>query len=357
MRRVAKEQMRPAFGTELWPVHEHVLAELKDNPPDDFYDLRTDQDPPDPDEEDIDRIPLFDPDPEMVDDIEDKQMDAQEEDGYTPTSPMPSEVGTDATTLPAAASRAPGTPVGHLLHGQGHRAGTPPLAQPEPKRQRLDEERAEDVPVQDLSDEDFGPLEQAGLDVANVELASSVAEAGRDRWEVNYDKGLLVRRHLRPRRALYDPCRAQDLPVPSDAISPDRLTVIDMPHGKKKKWDTWTSPNSNVPMDKPWTGATIFKFKKHHSVHQTQAEWQNPQTMSRKDKKALEKELPWSAIPEDQKELYRQALVKEWTTWQKYQAVEVLDKECSKYVEEHIDPARILAASLLQGQARCDSMA
>ena len=153
-----------------------------------------------------------------------------------------------------------------------------------------------------------------------------------------------MRHHLRPRRALFDPARCGDLPIPLSQLSHLRTTVVETADGKRERVrDTWTQKESNSPLNKEWTGFTIFRLLTS-AVHEANTGgWQNPETMSRKDKKALEKELPWSAIPEDQKELYRQALVKEWTTWQKYQAVEVLDLECSRFVEQNIDPARILA--------------
>ena len=113
---------------------------------------------------------------------------------------------------------------------------------------------------------------------------------------------------------------------------------------RKVRRDTWLPPNSNVPMDHYWTGTTTFKVVTQSGIFEVQLDWQNPQTMSRKDRKALEKELPWSAIPDEQKELYRQALVKEWNTWLKYEAVKVLDTACSRYVENNIDKSRILAA-------------
>ena len=97
-------------------------------------------------------------------------------------------------------------------------------------------------------------------------------------------------------------------------------------------------------MDHYWTGTTTFKVVTQSGIFEVQLDWQNPQTMSRKDRKTLEKELPWSAIPDEQKELYRQALVKEWNTWLKYEAVKVLDTACSRYVENNIDKSRILAA-------------
>ncbi|CAK9081113.1 Retrovirus-related Pol polyprotein from transposon RE1 (Retro element 1) (AtRE1) [Includes: Protease RE1 [Durusdinium trenchii] len=53
---------------------------------------------------------------------------------------------------------------------------------------------------------------------------------------------------------------------------------------------------------------------------------------TRKDQKALEKEIPWHMIPEDQRPGYLAALRKEWDVWLKYQVV------------EHFNPERILSA-------------
>ena len=54
--------------------------------------------------------------------------------------------------------------------------------------------------------------------------------------------------------------------------------------GRKMVRDTWVSPNSNTPMDKKWTGKTIFEILVR-SAMEAQAEWQNPERMSRKDRK------------------------------------------------------------------------
>ena len=64
--------------------------------------------------------------------------------------------------------------------------------------------------------------------------------------------------------------------------------------------------------------------------------------MTRKDQKALEKEVPWSMIPDEQKPGYRDALAKEWDTWLKYEAVVVLNNEASNYVSQNVDSSRIL---------------
>ena len=64
--------------------------------------------------------------------------------------------------------------------------------------------------------------------------------------------------------------------------------------------------------------------------------------MIRKDQKPLEKEVPWSMIPDEQKPGYRDALTKEWDTWLKYETVVVLNNEASNYVSQNVDSSRIL---------------
>ena len=64
---------------------------------------------------------------------------------------------------------------------------------------------------------------------------------------------------------------------------------------------------------------------------------------TRKEQKALEKEIPFHMIPDDQRQGYHDALVKEWGTWCKYEAVKVLDMEASQWVPNSVPPNRILS--------------
>ena len=353
---VAREQMRPAFGTELWPVHEHTLQELQDNPPDQYLDLRAEGDPP---EEPVDIVPLFQSEDEQDMDI---PRDQEVEDVvYTPTTPADSEppaqeaqviqdsppqsIGSDHTTL---SPNAPTTPAGEARQ-QTRMPGTPVAQlwpQPDPKRARIEE--MPDLDLEPLATPEMNQPEThpptAGAESQSHGVLLTLSQTAKDFWECDRKRGLLVRHHLRPRRALYDPSRAHDLPVPLSAVKPGRTTVVRFGSRRKTMKDSWHPPNSNVNLDKTWTGHSIFRVEECHEVLQVQDGWQNPQTMSRKDKKALEKELPWSAIPEEHKEIYKQALAKEWSTWMKYEAVKVLDLECSRHVEQTVDPARILAA-------------
>ncbi|CAK0879960.1 unnamed protein product, partial [Prorocentrum cordatum] len=61
-------------------------------------------------------------------------------------------------------------------------------------------------------------------------------------------------------------------------------------------------------------------------------------TMTKKDQKALIREIPYSQIPADQLLLFREALAREWSSWQRFSAVEVLDSKTSKSIES--DPEK-----------------
>ena len=191
------------------------------------------------------------------------------------------------TTLPASSphgtTRAPGSPVDRLWRTEGL----------ESKKPRLEQASTGSAPTP--------PPQAAGWPI--YEVLSNVANGF---WEPVEKGKRLVRHHLQPRRALYDPGRAQDLPVPLDTISRQRTTVLYLPEGRKVIHEAWVTSQRNVNMDKKWTGYTVFFVIDSKNALQAAASCQNPQTMSRKDKKALKKELPWSAIPFEHRELYRQ---------------------------------------------------
>ena len=58
--------------------------------------------------------------------------------------------------------------------------------------------------------------------------------------------------------------------------------------------------------------------------------------------KQLEKEIPWSLIPPDEKQLYRDAELTQWQEHLQYEAVRPLTKAESEEVRATVDPSRIL---------------
>ena len=67
----------------------------------------------------------------------------------------------------------------------------------------------------------------------------------------------------------------------------------------------------------------------------------------RMQKKALEKEIPWSKIPPEQQGEFRSAAEKQWAEWVRYGAVKVLSEEESAQVREQVARERILPARFL----------
>ena len=64
--------------------------------------------------------------------------------------------------------------------------------------------------------------------------------------------------------------------------------------------------------------------------------------MTTKERKALDREIPYHLIPEDQKANYAAALGKEWANWLRFGAVKVLDISASQ-TDEVAAKARIVA--------------
>ena len=335
----AREQIRPAFGTELWPVHEHLLQQVQDNPPEEYYDIRSSQLPPVPEDDDLEEVhavPVFEPEEELLDRAPEEDEQAMNAEPHEDGSPEPGEaeqsLGSDHTTLaPETSTRAPGTPVTGIIR---------PMEQPPAvKKLRV-------TPSGSASSAaGVAPLQlDVELPAASPEVARHTELVLReDHWELLPHRGLLLRHHRRPRRALFDPGHVRRLPVHLDAFSSRRTTWMRGRNGWSKHVDDWVINSAKV-MNQPWTGTTIFKLTLKNKDFEAHTVLEVDKQLTRKERKALEKELPWTSIPEEQKPLFREALVREWTTWLRYKAVEVLDLACSKHVESHFDPARILAS-------------
>eukprot|EP00435_Cladocopium_sp_Y103_P026045 s2476_g6.t1 len=290
---VSLEQLRPAFGTELWTVQEDDLQELENAMPDHYYDETgagpLEEDQPVQHEEVV--VPFFD----SGDELPQEQRGASV--SPTPTTPLetpeahevpvpedeellieatdaPVEQGSVSQPLSAEASdhtiphpssplaargRAPGTPVQHLFAAPPPPAQPPDLFLPEAKRPRLD----------------------------------------------SGGEGEML--------------AAPDGPVHERTSSP--------------------SPEISSAL-------CVALGLQPHLVHMCSVCDKRPSLayLTRKEAKALEKEIPYHMIPEDQWQGYHDALVKEWNVWLKYEAVKVLSVEASNYVLENVDPSRILDA-------------
>ena len=265
---VSKEQLRPAFGTELWRVQEHDLEKIIQMPPDKYHDEVGEG----PDEGDAvaeqpgEIMPMYEDwqdelyEPSLPEAEATKRQDGEaEHNRIAPVSvPLaPSADGSDLTqpspTARQTTTAAPGTPVAHLFARPQWADGPTDeteAQEPENKKPRIEE----DDPV-------ASALEAHGHSGPYVPLT--------------YEEKFANPRDEFARTAFY-----------------------------ARAWQAW---------------------------------------VTRKDQKALEKEIPRHLIPEEQQHLYEEARQKEWNTWMKFEAVKPLDLRASQWVEQHVDRSRILS--------------
>eukprot|EP00913_Durusdinium_trenchii_P008023 g7523.t1 len=283
---VSKEQLRPTFGTERWKIDEQALQGLLDNFPEEFYNGR-DGEPPDDmaiDEKAVREevaVPVFESDEEQL--VE-----------YSPTDPRTPDAQEDDQPSSAAASRPAdahgsiGSNTTHLPSMREDRApGTPMhslLRQPPPISV------PEEVPIVDPDFEDD--------------------------------------------MALPPPAREAREP---EGAPPEKKARIEAPSGDPPGPDHRVPAQEEIP-----TYDTELYVRPRGALWGCSFSGFRKSAMTRKQQKALEKEIPWRMIPESERQGYADALAKEWSTWLKYQAVEILSMEASLHVEENTDPARIL---------------
>ncbi|CAE7177640.1 unnamed protein product [Symbiodinium microadriaticum] len=278
----AKEQMRPAYGTELWRIQDEVLQGILDNPPEDYVDERG----PPPAEGEAQSpgevIPLYD-----------------ETGDYEEDEPLPH---------PAAG-------VGEVEGGEPRplrpdHVPHPPPGEDEPRELQHD-------PPQDRGHErersprrttaDVPPESSVGTDVTQPSPTSFTRPVGLE------EAGGL---HPEAPEAK----RVRLAEEPDDAVEEHGVNYnsLYVPVTEQEYY-------AGAPPD--FLSAAMF----HRNTGAT-----------RKEQKALEKEIPYHMIPEHQREEYAAALVKEWDTWQKYGATDTLDLEASQAAEAEYPKERFL---------------
>ena len=303
-------------------------------------------------------IPPYDDEVEMAEELRPAEVQQVPPELAQPPDPMQTSPAPSDATQPHPESplltRAPGTPVGGLLQNALH--------EPDPKRQRLGlTPPASSVAVPD-SDEDVGSVESQRPaheteSMPDAEIKSALVTAlSKDKWELSDDGQWLVRRHHLPRRQLFSPLEVPGLPVQAQRLGSERHTRYryvnymssfdqksvnvmskdsnETPHS----WsDTWRGNGLETAMHYDWTGSTWFRV-----VAAAKKIKGRRVSMTRKEQKALDREIPYHLIPEDERAAYHEALCKEWSTWERYAAVKVLDKAASEAVEKYVDKNRIL---------------
>ena len=276
---VSKEQLRPTFGTERWAIDEDVLQQLADQPPEHYFDAVGD--PPDDD---------MPPCPEGVN----VPIYDDESSGYDP-SIKSQEAPEDEAGQPVPAQPSSGV-------------SSVPTDTTQPQ-QPSTLTRAPGTPVHGI----LRRPEELGVPHIHSEME-----------------------HLEP--------------LPSPALDdPGEPVVVEEPEPKRIRLDDDEMP---VEAGDPNVGAShvnkvvkIFDYEKFIvPPEQIQQAFQHRFAfLTRKEQKALDKEIPWHMIPSEHMAGFSEALSKEWDVWKKYEAVRPLDTQASAAVEKSVDPARILA--------------
>ena len=262
---VSKEQLRPAYGTELWRVQESELQDILDAPPETFEDIRGQGPSEAMAQEPGEVIPFFD----GLDDL---------------------DFSDQGTLPPTPAGPLPPTPRGPPLHDPGVPEGA------ERGERERSPRRSEPGPT-----------------------ASAAPSVGTDQTQPS------------------PTMRSYAAPHPEEP-EPKRLRMEE--EGEDE------AHSAHVHLCNLYVPASLEELsaKPSQQFQEDVLSHAAPRNSSttRKERKALEKEIPYSMIPEHELADYREALVKEWGVWTKYEAVSPLDLDASAAVEANFNKARIL---------------
>ena len=109
-----------------------------------------------------------------------------------------------------------------------------------------------DTPSDELQQQDLGPSEV---------LQEPDPRRGQDSWTLLEDEGkrTLVRKHVLPRLALFNPLRATNCPVAMDEMTGQRVTIVNPVHGGDQATIHDTVDVQRNLQDR-WTGETRFEL-------------------------------------------------------------------------------------------------
>ena len=276
---VSKEQMRPTYGTERWQIDEETLQDILDDCPEEYFDETGD--PP--------------PEDEILPEREQVVVPMHDIPAFDPGDDYSPEV------LPPEVPRASGDPPSTAP------SRATDTTQP-PTSMRMREDRLPGTPVHGLLPQPMTPPPE----LLDLGIAQPDAKRADDEHQPGGD--------------------AKRLRTEATGSEPPEEVAPFNSYPENEDIPTFDTEASAVAHGVLWGVRVQREGVQVRNVSNT-----------RKEQKALEKELPWHMIPPEELNGYLAALQKEWDTWCKYQAVNVLDLEASKYVEEHVPRERILS--------------
>ncbi len=149
-----------------------------------------------------------------------------------------------------------------------------------------------------------------------------------DYWEVDPDQGTLIRRHVRKRRARFNPSDCRDLPVRLEELKEERRTQMEYVDNRPAEGeeDQWTVSGSRRKSSAEWKGSTVFFFKRQEEEEVKEARRVLMAEKKRNDEVNMKKESPRDL------EEWRIADKAEWDKIAESGAVQVLSLEESRKV-------------------------
>lgn len=176
----------------------------------------------------------------------------------------------------------------------------------------LAEDEAEQSDSDDSEDERVKKMHRLG-----------VLHPTKDHWEVDTNRGKVIRHHVRKRRSAYNPVGAKDLPVSIDNLEDQRMTIVKS-HGRSHE-DDWRGAGRVFFQESClWTGRTEFSVKEGTSLENWVA------AKKGQDEVDLRKESPESL------EKWKVADAAEWEKMASSGAVKVLSVEESRAVRARL---------------------
>ena len=182
--------------------------------------------------------------------------------------------------------------------------------------------------IENAEDHELADLDENRARVNYLMKQVEVKKRRSDYREVDPDQGTLTRRHVRRRRARFNPSDCRDLPVRLEELKEVRRTQMEFVDNRPAEGeeDRWTAGGSRKKSNTEWKGSTVFFFKQQEAAEVKEARRVLMAEKKRNDEVNMKKESPRDL------EEWRIADKAEWDKIAESGAVQVLSLEESRKV-------------------------
>ena len=95
------------------------------------------------------------------------------------------------------------------------------------------------------------------------------ARPWKDYWQL--DGNTLIRHHVSPRKALFDPTKSEDIPIKHARLQPERLTNVTFVNGSTENYrDVWIACDREPKLlPDYWIGSTVYFLSRDSTTPNT----------------------------------------------------------------------------------------